>query len=367
MDISLVDLKAQYRTIKMEVDAAIQDVLDRTAFVNGPEGRAFESEFAAYAGAAHCVGCNSGTDALFLVMKALGLGPGDEVLVPVNTFIATSEAVSATGARVVFVDHEPETYLIDLAQARRRITKRTRAIVPVHLYGQPVDLAALEAFAQKHNLKVIEDCAQAHGARDGDRPVGSVGIAGAFSFYPGKNLGAYGDAGAVVTADDALAEQLRMLRDHGSSRKYYHDFEGYNSRFDNLQAAVLRVKLRHLEEWTEARIAHAAHYTQALANIPGVVVPTVRPGVRHVYHLYVIRVPNRDAVMEQLKAAGIAAGIHYPIPLHRQPAYAYLRHGAGDFPVAESQAEQLLSLPMYPELPGEAADRVAAVLAKAVP
>jgi dTDP-4-amino-4,6-dideoxygalactose transaminase len=366
MEIPLVDLKAQYRAIRAEVDAAIHDVLDRTAFINGPEGEAFEREFADYSGVKHCLGCSSGTDALFLAMKAVGLGPGDEVLVPVNTFIATSEAVTATGARVVFVDHEPETYLIDLARAHRRMTKRTRAIVPVHLYGQPVALAAVEAFAREHDLKVIEDCAQAHGARDGGRSVGSVGVASAFSFYPGKNLGAYGDAGAVVTGDDDLAETLRKLRDHGSSRKYYHDFEGYNSRFDNLQAAVLRVKLRYLEEWTEARIAHAGRYTQALAGIPGVVTPTVRPGVRHVFHLSVIRVPNRDAVMKQLKAAGIGAGIHYPIPLHRQPAYAYLGHEEGDFPVAESQAPQLLSLPMYAELPGEAAARVAAVLAETV-
>ena len=364
MNVPFVDLHAQYRSIKDEIDQAIAAVLRDAAFVGGSQLASFERNFAAYAGSRHCIGVANGTDALFIAMKSLGIGPGDEVITVANSFIATSEAVTAAGARVVFVDCARDTYTIDIAAVERAITGKTRAIIPVHLYGQPADMAPLLDLAQQHNLLVIEDAAQAHGARYRDRPAGSFGDCACFSFYPGKNLGAYGDGGAIVTNNDALAKKIRMYANHGRTEKYNHEFEGMNSRLDNLQAAVLDVKLRHLERWTERRQAVASAYEAALQGL--VVTPVTDPACRHVYHLYVVRVKQREQVIQFLKEQGIATGVHYPIALPFLNAYRYLGHRAADFPVAHELQNEILSLPMHGDLTDEQVAYVVAGLREAV-
>jgi dTDP-4-amino-4,6-dideoxygalactose transaminase len=352
MNIPLVDLKAQYAGIKSEIDAAIQHVLDNTSFILGKNVDDFEGSLARYVGAEGAVGVASGTAALHLALLACGVGPGDEVITTAHTFIATAEPVSHIGARPVFVDIDPRTYNLDSNLVEAAISSRTRAILPVHLYGQPAEMDALLDIAQRHNLWLIEDAAQAHGAEFDGQRCGSIGHLACFSFYPGKNLGAYGDGGAVTGNDETLLARVRKLRNHGRSTKYEHEEIGYGERLDALQAAILSVKLRHLETWTVARRAHARRYAELLADCE-VVTPYEEPNVRHVYHLYVIRTPRRDAMLAHLKAKGIGAGVHYPIPLHRQPAYLSEGYGDVHLPVTEQVAAEVLSLPMYAELTGD--------------
>jgi dTDP-4-amino-4,6-dideoxygalactose transaminase len=353
MSVPFVDLQAQYRSIKSEVDAAIQRVLDTSAFILGREVEAFERAFGEYVGAEFCVGVSNGTAAIQLALTACGVGGGDEVIVPANTFFATAEAVSTAGASPVFVDCDPDSSNIDASKIESAITPRTRAVAPVHLYGQPADLDAVFEVAERHNLIVIEDAAQAHGARYKGRRVGPLGRAGCFSFYPGKNLGAYGEGGAVVTNDADVARRVRLLRDHGSEQKYRHEIVGYNFRLEGIQGAVLNVKLRHLDRWNELRREHAALYRELLAPHADAGSFTLQREMQYaesVYHLFVIQADARDALQRFLSAAGVQTGIHYPVPVHLQPAYASLGHKEGDFPEAERQARRLLSLPMFAEL-----------------
>jgi dTDP-4-amino-4,6-dideoxygalactose transaminase len=347
--VPFVDLAAQFPQIRAEIDAAIATVVDSTAFIQGPAVAAFEAEFAAFVGAAGAVGVASGTAAIELALRACGIGTGDEVITSAHTFIATAEAISHTGARPVFVDIDPLTYAIDPNLVEAAVTPRTRAILPVHLYGQPADMVALSEIAKRHGLRLIEDAAQAHGAEVGGVRCGSLGDLACFSFYPGKNLGAFGDAGAVTGNDQDLLAQVRKLRDHGRTTKYEHDEIGFGERLDTLQAAILRVKLRHLERWTEQRREHATRYRELLAGT-SITTPVEAGGRRHVYHLYVIRSGARDAHLAGLRDAGIGVGIHYPIPLHRQPAYAAIGYGSLSLPETERAAAEVLSLPMYPEL-----------------
>ncbi len=348
MKVQFVDLKAQYQSIKDEVNEAIGGILQSCAFVNS---RSFEAEFAQYIGSRHCVGVGNGTAALMMAMKCSGLGPGDEVITAANTFIATAEAISFTGATPVFVDCDPVSYNIDPARIEAAITDKTKAIVPVHLYGQPADMDPIMEIAKKHDLLVIEDCAQSHGATYRGKKAGTFGKAACFSFYPGKNLGAYGDAGAVATDDEALATEIRKLGDHGSNVKYQHDFVGINSRLDGIQGAVLSVKLRHLDKWSDRRIEVARMYNEGLKDV--CVVPQTGTDVRHVFHLYVIQVNNRDELMAHLTEQGIACGIHYPVALPVSPAYADLGYHAEDFPVACGIADKIVSLPMHGDLTDE--------------
>jgi dTDP-4-amino-4,6-dideoxygalactose transaminase len=358
--IPFVDLKAQYASIRHEIEPAIQHVLENASFILGSEVAAFEQLFAAYSGAAHGIGVNTGTSALHLSLLAAGVGPGDEVITVPFTFVASAAAIVYTGARPVFVDVDPETYTMDVAQIESAIGPRTKAILPVHLYGQPADMDPILAIARRHGLVVIEDACQAHGAEYKGRRVGGIGDLGCFSFYPGKNLGAYGEGGMVTTNDAEHARKLRMLRDWGAEKKYEHVLKGYNYRLEGIQGAVLRVKLRHLDRWTEARRAVAAHYDRALAGV----VPTPREAdwARHVYHVYAIRTPERARWQQALAERGIQTGIHYPIPVHLLPAYADLGHRAGEFPNAERAAEEVLSLPMYPELTREQCETVCAAV-----
>jgi len=344
-----LDLKAQYLSIKDEVDAAIQGVLDSCQFTLGSEVAAFESEFAAYCEAAHGIGVNTGTSALHLALLAAGVGAGDEVITVPFTFVATVSAVDYTGARPVFVDIDPRSFTIDVTAIEAAITPRTRAIIPVHLYGQPADMDPILAIARRHGLVVIEDACQAHGATYKGRRTGSMGDLACFSFYPGKNLGACGEAGMVVTNDPALAHTLRMLRDWGAEKKYHHVLRGYNFRMEGIQGAVLRVKLRRLEAWTEARRGVAALYDRLLAG-SGIATPEAMPWARHVHHIYAVRTGHRQAWQEALLAQGIQTGIHYPTPVHLLPAFADLGYRAGQFPHAEQAAREVLSLPMYPEI-----------------
>lgn len=347
--IPFVDLKAQYASIKTEVNAAIQGILDSCAFTLGKEVATFEEEFAAYSQSKFGIGVNTGTSALHLAMLAGGIGRGDEVITVPFTFIATASAIDYCGAKPVFVDIDPKTFTMDPAKIEAAITPRTKAIVPVHLYGQPADMDPILEIARKHGLLVIEDAAQAHGAEYKGRRAGSIGDMGCFSFYPGKNLGAYGEGGMVTTDNPEFARTIRMLRDWGAEKKYHHVLKGYNFRLEGIQGAVLRVKLRYLEQWTEARRAAAARYDALLAG-SGVQTPYARPDVRHVYHVYAIRTAHRQAWQDALLAQGIQTGIHYPIPVHLQPAFAELGHQPGDFPHSEKAANEVLSLPMFPEL-----------------
>lgn len=351
------DLRAQYATLRPEMDAAIHEVLDAQAFIMGPAVREFEAAYADYCGVAHAVGTSSGTTALHMALHVLDMEPGAEIITSPLTFIGTTESITQCGARVVFADVDEATGCLDPARVAERITDRTAAIIAVDLYGRLADYAGLRKAIGDRPIRLIADAAQAHGAERGGRRAGTFGDLSCFSFYPGKNLGAYGDAGAVVTDDGALAEQLHLLVDHGRCSKYEHLAEGFNYRMDALQARVLHVKLGHLEAWTRARNEIAAHYSAHLGG-NGVVVPAPERDGRQAFHLYVIRTPRRDALREHLGAQGIASGLHYPLPLHLQPAYAHLGHAAGDFPVAEAWADQCLSLPLYPEMPRAHVDRV---------
>ena len=366
MSIPLVDLKAQYQSIKPEIDNAIQGILDNTAFIGGQAVKDFESNFAKFCMASYCVGVASGTDALFLALRVLNIGQGDEVIAPATSFIATSEAITAVGARVVFVDVNERSYNTAVLKIEGKVTERTKAIIPVHLYGQPADMDPINEIAQRHNLKVIEDSAQAHGAEYRGRRTGTLGDVACFSFYPGKNLGAYGDAGAVITNDEGLAEKVRMTANHGRLEKYDHLFEGISSRLDGIQAAILRVKLNHLENWIEGRRKVAATYNKLLSDLGDIILPQEEAYAKHVYHLYVIRTANRDVLREYLKEKGISTGIHYPTPLPFLKAYDYLGHKPGDFPVSERLAKEVLSLPMYPELTGEQIQFIAAAIREAL-
>jgi len=363
--IPLVDLKAQYAAIRPAVAAAMQRVLDDTCFILGPPLEAFERAFADFCGARHCVGVASGTDALNLILRGLDIGPGDEVILPAFTFIATALGVTLAGATPVLADVRREDGLLDPDRVEAAITPRTRAILPVHLYGRCADMDAIRALADRHHLKVVEDAAQAHGARYRGRPAGSLGDAAAFSFYPGKNLGAYGDGGAVTTNDDDLAERLRLLRNWGSRKKYHHEEPGLNSRLDTLQAAVLHVKLGYLPDWNERRRLLAGTYDRLLEGRADLRWPMDRPGDQPVYHLYVVRTATRDQTVSQLVARGIQAGIHYPFPIHQLAAYRCLAAGGSALRESEAWAAECLSLPLYPELTHDQLSRVVDSLPRA--
>ena len=349
MNIPFVDLKTQYESIRGEIDPAIQEVVSSGWFVGGPRLKAFEEQFASFCQAEHAIGVSSGTAALHVAMAAAGIGAGDEVITVPNTFIATTEAITLSGARPVFVDIDPESCNIDAGLIEEAITPRTKAIMPVHLYGQPADMDPIMEIARQHDLAVIEDACQAHGAEYKGKKVGALGDIGCFSFYPGKNLGAYGDGGMVVTNDAALAETVRMLSNHGQKEKNRHPREGFNYRLDAVQAAVLGVKLKHLEQWNARRRDHAHLYSELLADVD-VKTPAEKEFAKHVFHLYIIRLNQRDELAEHLASRGVSVGFHYPVTLHQQEAYAGLGYKPGSFPEAEACAAQVLSLPMFPEL-----------------
>lgn len=358
-----VDLKAQYHSIKAEIDAAIAGVLESSAFILGSEVAAFEEEFAAYCGAKIGIGVNSGTSALHLALLAAGIGPGDEVVTTPFTFVATVAAIRYAGARPAFADIDPRSYNIDPAKIEAAITPQTKAIMPVHLYGQTADMDPILEIARRRNLLVIEDAAQAHGAEYQGRRAGSMGGLACFSFYPGKNLGAYGEGGMVVTNNHEYARAIRMLRDWGAEKKYHYVLKGYNYRMEGIQGAILRVKLKHLEAWTQARQAHAAAYTAALKDAD-VTTPAVMPYARHVFHVYAIMSERRDAIQRELNARDVQCGIHYPFPIYELPAHADLGYQHGDFPEAERAASRQLSLPMFPELRPEQIETIAAIVTK---
>ena len=364
IQVPFVDLRAQHDALAPEIDRAVRQVFERGDFILGAAVEAFEADFAACHEVRHAIGVGTGLDAIELALRAHGIGPGDEVITAANTFIATVLAILDVGARPVLVDADPERYTIDPSALSAAITSRTRAIVPVHLFGQPVDVDGVLAMARRHNLVVIEDAAQAHGARYNGQRIGQFGHAAAFSFYPSKNLGACGDGGMIVTNDDLTAEKLRLMRNYGQRAKYYHSTAGTNSRLDTVQAAILRVKLPHLDDWNAARRRHAGAYAERLSA--RVETPSSAPGVEHVYHLYVIETDRRDAVQQQLRAKEIATGIHYPVPVHLQEACAGLGYGVGDFPVTERAAQRMLSLPMYPELTTAQIDYVSEAVVEAV-
>ncbi|KQZ26659.1 erythromycin biosynthesis sensory transduction protein eryC1 [Mesorhizobium sp. Root552] len=363
--IPFLDLKAQYASIKEEVDAAALRVLASTQYVLGEEVAAFEKEFATYCQARHAIAVNTGTSALHLALLAADIGPGDEVITVPFTFVASVSAICYTGARPVFVDIEPTTFTMDPAKLEAAITSRTKAIMPVHLYGQMADMTPIMEIAARHGIPVIEDACQAHGAEYHGKRAGSIGVSGCFSFYPGKNLGACGEGGLAVTNDDATAAKIRMLRDWGQEQRYHHTLKGFNYRMDGIQGAILRVKLRHLEKWTEARRTNARLYTTLLKNVEAVAAPTEAADRRHVYHIYAVRSDDREALRQSLDAAGIATGLHYPIPVHLQKAHADLGHRKGDFPVSEQVASEVLSVPLYPELTSEQIATVVDAIAEA--
>ncbi len=368
MHIPLVDLKAQYDSIKGEIDSALKNVLERTEFILGPEVSSFESEIAAYCDTKFAAGVASGTDALHLALIACGINPGDEVITTPFTFIATAEVITLAGAVPVFADIEPETHNINPAKIAEKITSRTRAIMPVHLFGQPCDMDPILEIAKKYNLKVIEDCAQALGAEYKGKRVGAIGDAGCFSFFPSKILGAFGDGGMLATSDAGVAEKVRMLRNHGCKEKYYHLIPGFNSRLDSLQAAILRVKLRHLDEWKELRHRKGALYSKLLSDIKGVVPPLEKHYSKHIFNYYTIRLKNagskRDALRKYLRDNGVDSAVYYPLSLHLQEVYRSLRYKAGDFPESEKAQEEVLSLPLYPELRDGQIEKVAGIISK---
>ncbi len=353
MHIPFLDLIAHHKPIREEIDAAIQEVVRKSAFAGGPFVEAFEKDFAAFCGSRYAIGLGSGTEALWLALLALEVGPADEVITVPSTFMATAEAISCCGARPVFVDIEEQTYAMDPALLEKAITPRTRAIIPVHLFGQPADMDPILEIARRYNLPVIEDACQAHGSEYKGHKAGTLGIAGCFSFYPGKNLGAWGEAGAVITNDAALNHKIQILRDHGQARKYYHAIIGWNARMDGIQGAVLRVKLKYLDKNNDARRANAALYHERLNEVDAIILPKEAPYAKHNFHVYALRVENRDQIIKGLTEKGIGCGIHYPVPVHLQEAYRSLGYGRGSFPVAELCAVQFLSLPMYPELSRE--------------
>lgn len=359
MSIPFVDLKAQYQSIQSEIDDAIRKVIDQTSFIGGDLIKNFEHGFARFVGTDHCIGVANGTDAIEIALKALGIGPGDQVIVPALTWISTASAVNNVGAEPVFVDVLPDERTMDPDLIEDKITEKTRAIIPVHLYGLPARMDSILSIASKNSLFVIEDCAQSHGAEINGKRVGTFGAIATFSFYPGKNLGAYGDAGAIVTNDEQLATTCRMLSNHGQLSKHDHRIIGRNSRLDTMQAAILKAKLPHIEEWTESRRKVADWYGKKLQKV---VIPSVPSGYRHAFHLYVIQSEHRDLLMDKLKAANIGCAIHYPTPLPHLACYTYKGHKKGEFPAAEKLCDQILSLPMFAELMTEEVDWIAEVL-----
>lgn len=361
MKIPFVDLYAQYQSIKTDIDAAIEKTIVHSSYIGGPAIKDFEEAFAAYAGVKHVVACANGTDSMEIILKAWGIGEGDEVIVPAHSWISTSEAVGNVGATPVFVDVETDYFTIDVSLIEQAITSRTKVIIPVHLYGHPADMPAILQLAAKHQLKVMEDCAQAHGATIHGKKVGSFGDAASYSFYPGKNLGAYGDAGCMTTDDDALAEKIRMIANHGQKGKHNHLIEGRNSRLDGLQAAILSAKLPHLEKWTEARISNAAMYTTLLRD-SSVKTPLVKEGYKHVHHLYVIKTKHREELVQLLKENGIETAVHYPTALPFLPCYANRHFQPADFPAAFANQSQILSIPLFAELTTEQIERVSSLI-----
>lgn len=353
MKVPFLDLKAQYQSIKEEIHQAIDSVIENTAFAGGPFVASFEKSFAAFNDCKHAIACGNGTDALWLALTGLGVGKGDEVITVPNTFIATAEAISLSGAEPVFVDVDEKTCNMNPALLEQAITPKTKAIIPVHLFGQPVDMDPVMDIAKKHKLFVVEDACQAHGAEYKGRKAGTIGDAGCFSFYPGKNLGAYGEGGGVITNNDDLARKMQVFRDHGQPKKYYHDVIGWNARMDGIQGAVLSVKLKYLQQWNDGRRRNAKRYNELLAGVKGVSLPTEADYARHVYHIYAIRVQNRDALIDALGKNEIGTNIHYPVPIHLQKAYAHKNLKEGAFPVAEKEAAELVSLPMFAELTEE--------------
>jgi dTDP-4-amino-4,6-dideoxygalactose transaminase len=353
MQVPFLNLRAPHDALRNEINAAIQEVIDSNAFAGGPFVAKFEEDFAKFCDAKYSIGVGNGTDALWFILLALGVGPGDEVITTPSTFMATAEAISYCGAKPVFVDIEETTYNLDPALIEKAITKKTKAIMPVHLFGQCADMDPIMEVAGKHGLPVVEDACQAHGAEYKGRKAGSLGVAAAFSFYPGKNLGAMGEAGGITTNDAKLRDTMMTLRDHGQAKKYHHSMIGWNGRMDGIQGAVLRIKLRHLAKGNEQRRKNAEHYHELLGHLPGLALPKAAKDRKHVYHVYAVRVNDRDAKLKQLGERGISCGIHYPIPVHLQEAYRFLGYGRGSFPVAERCAEEFLSLPMFPELSEE--------------
>ena len=362
MKVPFVDLQAQYQSLKHEMVPAVEKIMETSQFILGKAVEDFEKRFAEAHGMKHCVGVGTGTDALHIVLWALNVGPGDEVITVSHTFIATAEAISLTGAKPVFVDIDPVTYTMDPNQLEKAITMKTKAIISVHLYGQPAAMTEIMEIANRHGIPVVEDACQAHLAQYNGQFIGQFGIAAAFSFYPGKNLGAYGEGGGVTTNDDALAKKMRMIRDHGSEKKYHHAMWGHNYRLDGIQGAVLGVKLPHLHDWTEARRKNAAKYNQQLNGMGDLVLPKEHPRAKHVYHLYVVQTANRDELQSYLTSREVFTGLHYPLPLHLQEAYKDLGYGRGDFPVTEKVASRGLSLPMFAELTGEQIDYVVSAI-----
>jgi dTDP-4-amino-4,6-dideoxygalactose transaminase len=359
MPVPFLDLKAQYKSIREEVAGPIQDVLDSCAYAGGPFVKQFDEAYTKYCGTDYALGVNSGTTALWAALIAMGVGEGDEVITVPNTFIATAEAISFAGAKPVFVDVDEDTYTLDPSKLEEAITPRTKAVIPVHLYGQIADMDPILEIARAHGLRVIEDAAQAHGAEYKGRRAGSIGDAGCFSFYPGKNLGAYGEGGAVTTNDPEIAETIRIFRDHGQSEKYRHRMIGWNARMDGIQGAVLTVKLKHIDTWNAARACHAAAYEEALEGIDGLILPKKADYSKHIYHVYAVRTPDRESFMKSLVDNGIGCAIHYPVPVHLQQAYAHLNLPAGSYPVAEKCCSEVVSLPMFAEL---AAEQIRAVV-----
>jgi dTDP-4-amino-4,6-dideoxygalactose transaminase len=366
MKVPFLDLKAHHAPFIDKFDRAIREVIESSAFAGGPFVEKFEEEFAAFCGSSYAIGVGNGTDALWLTLLALGIGEGDEVITVPNTFIATAEAITYCKARPVFVDVDQNTFTMNPTELEKSLTERTKAIIPVHLFGQPADMDPILDFARANGLFVVEDAAQAHGAEYKGRKAGTMGDAGSFSFYPGKNLGAFGEAGAVVTNDPELRKQIQMLRDHGQSRKYYHAMMGWNCRMDGIQAAVLSVKLRHLDEANSLRRKHALEYNRALTGIDEVLTPVEAKDARHVYHVYAVRVQERDAVLRNLQDKEVGCAVHYPVPIHLQDAGRNLGYTKGTFPIAENLADQFLSLPMFPELTAEQIEYVADCVSEAV-
>jgi len=364
--VPFIDLEAHHRPLRLEIDRAIKEVIDSGAFAGGPFVERFESEFAAYCGSEYAVGVGSGTEALWLSLLACGIGAGDEVITVPNTFMATAEAITYCGARPVFVDVDDSTYTMDPAGLEAAITEQTKAIIPVHLFGQPADMDPILELARRHGLFVIEDAAQAHGAKYKGRMAGTIGDIGCFSFYPGKNLGAFGEAGAVITNNPELQSQIRTLRDHGQARKYHHNEIGWNCRMDGIQGAVLSVKLKHIDQANAMRRRHALEYDRALSGTEGIILPIVPSYAEHVYHIYAIRVEDRDEAFYVLTEKGIQFGVHYPVPIHRQKAYRHLGYAEGAFPVAEQMAREVISLPMFPELTPEQIGMVVFAVKEAV-
>jgi len=362
MKIPFVDLKAQYESIKNEIDSSIQDVINETAFIKGKYVRKFEKEYADLYGVKHVISCANGTDAIYITLKALNVGPGDEVITVANTWISTAETISQTGAKPVFVDINPDYYTMDMSKIEEKITCHTKAIIPVHLFGQPAEMDKILEICKKYNLLLIEDCAQAHFAEWKGKKVGTMGIAGTFSFFPGKNLGAYGDAGAIISNDDDFAKKSRMYANHGALVKHEHIIEGINSRLDGLQAAILSAKLPHILNWSDKRLEIAIKYNDLLSDCSNIDCPVIHNQVKHVFHLYVIRTKNRDFIQNKLNEKGVSTGIHYPTPLPFLEAYEYLQHQTSDFPIAYNYSKEILSLPIYPEMSNESINYVVDII-----